>query len=84
MLRKSEKNLQLNLINDACLLQKKFLPSKDGTRRGVIQKKKYKKHKKKEKPILKLIDPPFLLVEEIHLSMKKTIDKKRYSERSFC
>ena len=42
------------------------------------------KHKKKEKPILKLIDPPFLLVEEIHLSMKKTIDKKRYSERSFC
>jgi hypothetical protein len=84
LLRKSEKNLQLNLINDACLLQKKFLPSKDGTRRGVIQKKKYKKHKKKEKPILKLIDPPFLLVEEIHLSMKKTIDKKRYSERSFC
>ncbi|EXY59098.1 hypothetical protein M083_3615 [Bacteroides fragilis str. 3986 T(B)9] len=66
------------------MLQKKFLPSKDGTRRGVIQKKKYKKHKKKEKPILKLIDPPFLLVEEIHLSMKKTIDKKRYSERSFC
>ncbi|RGZ84574.1 hypothetical protein DW968_13255 [Bacteroides fragilis] len=66
------------------MLQKKFLPSKDRTRRGVIQKKKYKKHKKKEKPILKLIDPPFLLVEEIHLSMKKTIDKKRYSERSFC